>query len=341
MTYLIPLGRFLSRARRLPIAVAAGSIALAVAQGATAADPSAAPSSGAMTPLTLSYSEKTADMLPLWIASDAGYFKEHGLDVTERYLPAQEGIPALITGQVQAAGIGGPDAISAVAQGARLKFVMTLSPVYTFQFWARPQYASAGALKSQRVGVPSVTGSLFAATVLALGQLGLTTRDVAITPLGSVPNVNNALLAGSIVAAASHPPATYQFQRNGFVDLVDLTKMRLPSVSAGVLFTASYIGSHPQIVQGVVAAVMRAFQREKTDRSYVESEMRDHLGVKDKAVLDFTYDFYVNQVIPTAPLPQIAQIEAAQRAMGATNAKVKEVDISAMIDQSFVKKAEK
>ncbi len=44
-----------------------------------------------MTPLTLSYSEKTADMMPLWIASDAGYFKEHGLDVTVRYLPPRRG----------------------------------------------------------------------------------------------------------------------------------------------------------------------------------------------------------------------------------------------------------
>ncbi len=68
-----------------------------------------------------------------------------------------------------------------MAQGAKLKFVLTLSPVYTFQFWARPQFASASALKGQRVGVPSITGSLFAGTVLALGQLGLTTRDVAIT----------------------------------------------------------------------------------------------------------------------------------------------------------------
>ncbi len=57
--------------------------------------------------------------------------------------------------------------------------------------------------------------------------------------------MNNALLAGSIVAAASHAPATYQFQRNGFVDLVDLAKKRLPSVMQA-LFTASYIRSHPQ-----------------------------------------------------------------------------------------------
>lgn len=341
MTNLVPFGRTLSRARRHRVVCAAAIIVVAAARSATAADAPSTPSAPSMTRLTLSYSEKTADMMPLWIAGDAGYFKAHGVDVTERYLPAQEGIPALLTDQVQVAAIGGADAISAVAQGAKLTFVATISPVYTFQFWVRPQFASASALKGQLVGVPSTTGSLFAATVLALGELGLSTRDVAITPLGSVPNVNNALIAGSIAAACSHPPATYQFQRNGFVDLVDLTKKRLPSVSAGILVTAAYIQSHPDAVQAVVDAIVEAFRREKADRTYVENEMRDHMGVKEQAVLDFTYDFYVNEVIPTAPMPQLAQVEAARKAMSATNPKVKTVDVSTMIDQRFVRQATK
>jgi NitT/TauT family transport system substrate-binding protein len=228
-----------------------------------------------------------------------------------------------------------------VAQGAKFKFVLTLSPVYTFQLWARPQFASAGGLKGQRVGVPSTTGSLFAATVVALRQLGLSTSDVAITPLGSVPNVNNSLIAGSIAAACSHAPATYEFQRSGFVDMVDLAKQRLPSVSAGMLVSAAYIETHRAIVQGVVDAVVEAIRREKTDRPYAESEMTAYLGVKDKAVLDFTYDFYANEVVSSVPLPEIVQVEAAQKALGATNPKVKTVDLATMIDQSFVKTAAK
>ncbi len=330
MTHMVPM----RRARSFACAFAAGSIALAASRGANAADAS-------MPQLTLSYSEKTVDMMPLWIADDAGYFKKRGLDVTERYLPAQEGIPALLTDQVQIAAIGGPDGISAVAQGAKLKFVLTLSPVQTFQFWARPQFASASALKGQRVGVPSTTGSLFAGTVLALHELGLSISDVAITPLGSVPNVNNSLLAGSIAAAASHAPATYQFQKSGFVDMVDLAKMRIPSVNAGLLVTAAYIEAHRDVVQGVVNAVIEGIRREKTDRPYVESEMSDHLGVKDKEVLDFTYDFYVNEVVPSVPLPELAQVEAAKKAMSASNPKVKAVNVATMIDQSFVRKAEK
>ncbi|HUZ71473.1 MAG TPA: ABC transporter substrate-binding protein [Stellaceae bacterium] len=307
---------------------------LATAQGARAES-----SPGAPTHLTISYSEKVADELALWIAADAGYFKKRGLDVTERYLPAQEGIPALLTGQVQIAAIGGPDGISAAAQGAKLKYVATLSPVYTFQLWARPQYATASKLKGKQVGVSSTTGSLYAATVIALQQLGLTPSDVAITPLGSVQNVDNALLAGSIAAAASHPPATYVFKQHGFVDMVDLAEKRIPNVNTGLAVMTSYIQAHPKIVQSVVDAIVEALHREKTDKAYAEQEIRTHMGVKDAAVLEFTYNFYANEVAPSIPMPEISQFEAAKRALSVKNPKVKTVDLSALVDQRFVKTA--
>lgn len=294
----------------------------------------------APTQLTISHSQKTADFLPLWIASDAGYFKKHDLDVTVRYLPAQEGVPALLTSQVQMAGFGASDAASAQAQGAKLKLVATLTPIYTFQFWARPQYTTASALKGQRVAITSTTGSLYAATVLALKELGMTTSDVAMTPLGGVTNVNSSLLAGSVVAAASHPPATYQFQRAGLVDLVDLAKRRIPSVSAGLWVTQAYVDAHRAVVQNVVDAVVEALQREKSDRAFAETEMSKHLGVNDKAELDFTYDFYVNEVLAAKPIPEVAQIEGDIQALAISNPKVKNVDAAAMIDQSFVKNAD-
>ena len=96
--------------------------------------------------------------------------------MTVRYLPAQDGIPALLTGQEQFAGIGGSDAASAEAQGAKLKLVATFTPTYIFQFWARPDHASASTLKGQRVGITSTTGSLYSATLLALNDLGLKTH---------------------------------------------------------------------------------------------------------------------------------------------------------------------
>jgi NitT/TauT family transport system substrate-binding protein len=290
------------------------------------------------TKLTISYSQKTPDFLAPLIASDAGYFKQHGLDVTVQYLPAEEGIPALITGQGQFAGIGGTDAASAEAQGAKLMLLATLTPSYIFQFWARPQYTTAASLKGQRVGITSTTGSLYSATLLSLDELGLKTSDVNMTPLGGVVNVNSSLMAGSIAAAASHPPATYQFQHAGLIDLVDLAKKKIPSVSAGFWTTQSYIDAHRAVVQDVVDAIVEALQREKSDRAFAESEMTKYFGVKDQGELDFTYDFYIQDVLAPEPIPELGQLESDIKSISASNPKVKSIDAAAMIDQSFVKK---
>jgi NitT/TauT family transport system substrate-binding protein len=290
----------------------------------------------APTPLTISYSQKTVDFLPLQIAADAGYFRKRGLDVTVRYLPAQEGIPAIIAGQEQIGGFGGADGASADAAGAKLKLVFTLTPTYFFQLWAHKQYASAAALKGQRIGITSTTGSLYAATLLALKQLGLKSSDVVMTPLGGVTNVNSSLLAGSVAAALSHPPATYQFQRAGLVDLVDMAKTHIPSVNAGIWVTQSYIETHRDVVQNVVDALVEAFQREKSDRSFAETEITKHLGVKDKGALDFTYDFYVNEVLAAVPMPEAAQVQSNIDALAPSNPKVRGLKAADMIDQSFV-----
>lgn len=301
--------------------------------------PGAHPAAADAMAVTISHSQKTVDFLPLWIAADAGYFKKSGLDVTVRYLPAQEGVPALLTGEVQMAGMGASDAASAEAQGAKLKAVATLTPVYTFQFWARPDHAGAAGLKGQRIGITSTTGSLYAGTLLALKQLGLKPADVIMTPLGGAVNVNNALLAGSVVAAASHPPATYRFKQAGMVDLVDLPKSKIPSISAGLWVTDAYIAAHRDIVQNIINAIVEALHREKSDRAYAESEITKHLGVKDKAELDFTYDFYVDEILAPEPVPEAAQIKGDVDALVASNPKVKNLDIAGMLDRSFVENA--
>lgn len=312
--------------------ITAGLAALAAVPGIRAAH-AAAPH------LTISYSEKVGDELALWIANDAGYFKKQGLDVTIRYIPSREGIPALLTKQVQIASIGGPDGISAVAAGTKLKFFLTLSPVMTFQLWVRPEHATKAGLKGQRFGVPSKTGSMYGATVLALEKLGMSPHEVAITSLGSVPNVDSALIAGSIVAAASHPPATYEFEKHGDVKMVDLAKERIPSINTGLLATDAYIKANPEICQKVANAVVEGLHREKTDRAFTEKVMMKYMHVKTKAVADFTYDFYAKRIAPSVPTPEAKQLEPAKKALSLSNPKVKNVNLADMIDQSFVKKA--
>ena len=323
---------------------ATATLALAVAAcgsgsgGSSAESGNNAGSSGG-SKLTISYSQNVGDEIPLWIASDAGYFKKNGLDVTVTNITGNKGIPALLSGQVDIASIGGSDALSAAAAHADLKYILTLIPTYTFQFWAQPKYATASALKGQRVGVTSASGSLYVGTVLSLKQLGLTPSDVQIVPLGSVANVNSALLAGSVVAAASHPPDTYKFKQHGLKQLVDLPAKHIPAAISGFTVQSSYAQQNPDVLQQVAKSIIQAIQRAKQDKAYAEKEMAKYMGVKSKGEADFTYDFYINKLMKTVPLPKVDQFQATKTSLQKKNPNVADVNLSSFIDQQFVQKA--
>ena len=137
------------------------------------------------------------------------------------------------------------------------------------------------------------------------------------------------------------PPASYKFERAGLVDLVDVTRGHIPSVNAGVWATNSYIQSHRDVMQRVVNAISAALKREKSDRAFAEDEMTKFLGIKDRGELDFTYDFYVKQVLTPEPIPEAAQLQSNIDALAPSNPKVKGLDPNKIIDPSFATAAAK
>jgi NitT/TauT family transport system substrate-binding protein len=332
-----------AKAARIGLVPLAAATLVLLAACSSPAKPEATPSSGPaqLIPVTIAYSGQTADEAPLWIAKEGGYFKKNGLDVTLKYLSGNTGVPALLSGQVQVASIGGSDALAAIAQGASIKYVLTLAPVFPFQLWVQPQYDSASKLKGQRVGVTSVSGSQYAATVLALQTLGLKPTDVQITPLGSTPNVDSAMVSKSIAAAASHPPGTSQYAAAGAVDLVNLASKKVPTANSGFAIESTYATAHANVVQKIVDSTVSAIQREKSDKSFTEKTLTKYMGLTDKTQLDATYKFYADNVLVPVPMPTTQQFTATQQALGATNATIKSVKLSSFVDQSFVKKSVK
>lgn len=298
-------------------------------------------SSGGSDSLTISYSEKVGDELPLWIAEDAGIFKKNHLNVTLKYITGKNGIPALLSGQTQIASIGGSEALSAEAQGATLKYLLTLVPEYDFTFWTQPKYTSASALKGQRVGITSTSGSLYIGTVLALKQLGLSTSDVQTVPLGSVPNVNSALISGTVAGAASHPPDTYKFQQHGLKELVDLPSKHIPAAMTGFAVQESYLSGHKDAVQRAVTSILEAIQKEKADKALTEQEMAKYMGVTDKGEADYTYQFYAKTLAPSVPVPAVSQFAATKTALAKKDAQVGSVNLNDLVDPALVQTAAK
>jgi NitT/TauT family transport system substrate-binding protein len=286
--------------------------------------------------LKVSFSEVVADELPLWIAQDSGLFTKHNIKVDLTNLSSSDGFPALISGQTQLASIGASEMVSGAASGADVSYIATLTPVFPYQLYSK---VPGNQLRGKKIGITSTSGSLYIATLQALQQLGLTKSDVQLITLGSVTNVNNALVSGSIDAALSHPPGSAKIESAGYKPMLDLATQKIPTSNVGIAVLKAYAKSHHAEVQNFIAALLEAIAREKSDKAYSIAELKTHLQVSDEKALDETYQFYAQEVLPAVPTPTVQQLATSQTVLGAANPKVKQLDLSTIVDTSFVSSA--
>src|SRR6267378_4872972 len=137
----------------------------------------------------VSYSNLIADNLPEWLALESGIFKQNGLDVTLDNIVSSTGIPALLSGQVQIAHLGGSETLSAAAEGGDLVVISITGPVYPFVFMAPAAITSIDQIKGKKIGVSNVGSSSDIATRVMLKKVGLDpAKDVEIVAVGSLQN---------------------------------------------------------------------------------------------------------------------------------------------------------
>lgn len=314
--------------------IASALIAAATAVTAAACGSGGSENAAADNTLTVSFSQVVADELPLWIADEAGLFKAQNLDVKLVSLNSSDGFPALISGQTQLASIGASEMVSGAAQGGDVSYLATLTPVFPYELFTKE--SDPQQLKGKRIGVTSTSGSLYIATLEALKQMGLAPTDVQLTPLGSVTNVNNALVAGTIDAALSHPPATTQIEAAGFRPIVDLAKQNIPTSNVGIAATNDYVKSHGDQIRRFMTALQQGIQREKSDEAYSTKLLAEHLQVNDAASLHETWEYYAKEVLPDVPTPTVAQLQTSVDQLAPTNPAVKNLDVATLVNASFL-----
>jgi NitT/TauT family transport system substrate-binding protein len=306
------------------------AVAAATAVALTACGP--AGNSGGGNSLTVSYSQVVADELPLWIAADSGLFAKHGLDVKLTSVSGSDGFPALVSGQTQLASIGASEMVAGAGSGAQVSYLATLTPVFPYQMYAKVN--SGAELRGKKVGITSLSGSIYVATVLALKQFGLTTSDVQLINLGSVTNLNNALVAGSVDAALSHPPASTTIEAAGYHSILDLAKQNIPTSNVGIAALKSYVSGNKDQITKFMAALQEAIAREKSDQQYAISELQKHLQVNDPKALQETWQYYAQETLPDVPTPTVAQLQTSKDALAKTPG-VSSLDLASIVDQSF------
>jgi NitT/TauT family transport system substrate-binding protein len=325
-----------SAAKPAASAPAAGGALAKPAESAAAGTSAAA---GA-TKLTVSWSALIPAVLPVWMADEAGIWKANGLTVDLQYIESSKGIPALVSGQVQIADIGGPETLAAVAGGADLVTIGGDSPVWPFLLQAPASVKTIDDLKGKKVGVSNFGSASDIATRVALKHANVDPdKDVSILAVGSASNRIAAMEGGAIQGGLSYPPESLRLEKEGFHTLIDLAKEKLAGNTASTVVPRSYLNANKAVVQKYEDSMVQSIARIKKDKAMSVQVLKKYFKSDDTAAMEAAYDYFANQVFPSLPYPTPEQYADAKASLGAKNEAVKNFDVNKMLDRSFVDSA--
>lgn len=326
-------------------AACGGSTPAASAGPATQAAATAAPTATArqVVKIKAAYSNISADDWVMWYAFEKGIFKDNFLDVDLQSINGgAQTSAALIANQIQIGQFGGSEALSGAAAGADLVIVGNIAPVYPYILYAQKNIKTIADLKGKKVGVSNPGGSSDIATRAALKANGLNPdKDVDIVSVGSHAQRTAALLAGSIDAGVDDPPEDAALVKAGLNPIYDLNK--LPAANTGIIVQRSYLSANRATIQAYVDATIQARAKMAKDKEGSVAVLKKYFKSEDAASAEHAYNFFIlgpNPVTPVYPTPAAEQLKDAIEILGLKNDKIKTVDLSKLLDPSFVKNAQ-
>ena len=168
----------------------------------------------------------TIGLLPQMVAKNLGLFDKYGLKVEfVNFSGAAQATQALIAGQVDVGDNSGGPVVSSLATDSPQRMVFITRHNLTDNMYSQKTIKSAADLKGKAVAISSFGSQSHAGALLALKSLGLTEKDVTITPVGNDTARLAALKAGSVAASMQDQAIAEQLTGLGFNVLVQLTKV--------------------------------------------------------------------------------------------------------------------
>jgi NitT/TauT family transport system substrate-binding protein len=321
------------------VSAASAAPAVASAQPSPSAAAAAPAFSGPASKVSVSSAPGSVNDQPAWVAQETGIFQRNGITVDVQYLAAAQGIAALLADQVQIAHSGGAETVGALAGGADLVVIANLVPVIPYQFYAGPSIQIPADLKGKRIGITAVGASYDTALRIVLPKLGLDPNtDVSLIPVGSIPNVTAALFNGAIDGAplVVSPAAFRAVQGGNFHEVFDFAPNAGPYAGDLVVVKRQYLTQNRDLVQRYVDALVRGIARFKADRATSLQADQKYLDETDEALLARTYDYFIQNVTPSQPLPTPEQFTEVVAALARNNEAASRIDLNRALDPTLV-----
>ena len=303
------------------------------------AKPADQPAGKPLEKVRIAYSAISSSQLVGWVAYEAGFFKQNGLDVEFIFIEGgPRAVRALTSGEVPFALVAGAPVLQSNLQGSSAVILAGFMNTMDYQFVVDKKISRPEQLKGTTVAVSQSGSSSDFATRYMLQQYGLEPgKDVTILEIGSQPARFSALGSGKIQGVMVAIPLTLTAKKMGFNILVDLQMLGLEYQYTALATTREFIKARPDIVRAVVKSSVEAIHYLKTHRQETLEILRKYMRINDTDALVEAYEQSGLILIPEKPYPTLRGIQLMLGELGAKDPKAKAAKPEQFVDSSFVK----
>ena len=272
----------------------------------------------------------TITALPLLAAQDWGIFSANGLDM-EIILMQSALVPAALTrGDIDYQAGVGPASVNATLAGFATRAIWFSSDKISYWLMAKPQFKTLESLKSKKVSITGLGGTVHVAFNMALEKLGVNPKDYVLVSIGGQQIQQLiSLESGYVDAALLSPPVTFGAQKKGFYKVVDVGAL-VEMPGGGLTTLVKTIQERPAETKRVIRSLQLAKDEIRKSKSKTVDLIIKILKMEKEAASE-TYDQFLTTLSPTG-IPSRTGMDILVRAIQSqgrhTDRKVSFADIA-------------
>jgi hypothetical protein len=182
------------------------------------------------------YTSINAVCAPWWMALEAGYFREQGLDVELGHVdPGATLVAAMTNGELDITFAAGPTLVLGSLQGLDTIFIGSTSNALDSVILARPEIQSPSDLRGKTIGVNRLRSLGDVTARLMLQRVGLQPDvDVFTRGTGGQAEALAALQIGAVDGISVSPPIVFDARKLGYRELLSAPELGIPFLSGGI-----------------------------------------------------------------------------------------------------------